>query len=141
MGFGSLFGAIGLATLKAEIRAAGRRFAIAAVSVVLLLIAICFAVAAFTVWLAGEIGTVPALLAVAGGFLLLALIVQGVARLTSGRRSYGRAPRPPPAPPRPPPLTDVPPPVGGTVPAGSELGVVATVAVLGFLLARQMLKR
>src|SRR5438874_1131265 len=132
MGFGSLFGAIGLATLKAEIRAAGRRLAIAAVSGVLLVIAICFAVAAFTMWLAGEIGTVAALLAVAGGFLVLALIVQAVARLAAGRPPR-RRPRAPP-PPRS-PLAGEPPPVDEPVPPGSELGVVATVAVVGFLLA------
>src|SRR5436309_1506728 len=98
MRFGALLGAIGLATLKAEIRAAGRRLAVAAISGIFLGTAICFAVAAFTVWLAGEIGTVAALLAVAAGFLLLALIVQGVARLAAGRRPHRRAPYPPPPP-------------------------------------------
>src|SRR5436309_3798013 len=98
MGFGSLFGAIGLATLKAEIKAAGRRIAIAAISGLLLVAAIFFAIAGFAVWLAGRIGTVPALLAIAAGFLVLALVVQGVAWVAAGRRPR-RPPRPEPAPP------------------------------------------
>src|SRR5690242_16061163 len=128
MGLGSLFGAIGLAALKAEIRAAGRRIAIAAVSGLLLVVAICFAVAAFAVWLAGEIGTVPALLVIAVAFLALALIVQAVARLAGG----GSRPRPQAAPPSPPPPRPAPvgepPSPGASVPPGSELGVVATVS-------------
>lgn len=138
MAFGSLLGAIGLAAIKAEIRAAGRRVAVAAISGLLLLAAVCFAVAAFAVWLAGEIGTVGALLVIAGGFLLLALIVQGVARLAAGRRRQ-RSPPAQPAPPSPPPVE--PPPADGTIPPGSEIGAVTIVAVLGFLLARQMLQR
>jgi hypothetical protein len=138
MGFSSLLGAIGLAALKAEIRAAGKRAAVAAVSGLLLLTAVCFAIAALAVWLAGEIGAIWALLVIAGGFLVLALIVQGVARLTAGRPRY----RPPPARPAPP----IPPPVepqqaNRTVPPGSEIGTVAIVALVGFLLARQMLRR
>src|SRR5262249_22109094 len=101
MGLGSLFGAIGLAALKAEIRAAGRRIAIAAISGLLLVIAICFAVAAFAVWLAGEIGTVAALLVIAIGFLGLALFVQGVAWLAAGRRRPRPRPTPPPHAPEP----------------------------------------
>src|SRR4051794_35643655 len=99
MRFGSLLGAIGLAALKAEIKAAGRRVAIAAISGFLILTAICFAIAAFTVWFADRIGTIGALLAVAGGFLLLALIVQGVTQLAAGRRPNRRPPPPPPPPP------------------------------------------
>src|SRR5690349_16607750 len=140
MGLGSLFGAIGLAALKAEIRAAGRRLAIAAVSGLLLVLAICFAVAGFGVWLAGEIGTVPALLLLAVGFLSLALLVQGIARLAAGRRR----PRPhavPPPPPPPPAAAEQSPSPDEPAPPGSELGVVATVSLLGFLLARQILRR
>ena len=140
MGFGSLFGAIGLATIKAEIRAAGRRIAIAAISGLLLVAAVCFAIAAFAVWLAGEIGTVAALLVIAAGFLALGLIVQGVARLAAGGSRRHRPPPPPPSPPPPPLVAGV---AGANerIPPGSELGVMATVAVLGFLLARQLLRR
>ena len=132
MKFGSALGAIGLAALKAEIRAAGRRIAIAAVSGVLLAVAVCFAIAAFTVWLAGKIGTVWALLVMAALFLVLMLIVQAVTRLATGRR---RRPPPPPGPvmAEPPPTEEMPP--------GSEIGTVAIVALLGFLLARQMAQR
>jgi len=138
MGLGSLLSAIGLAALKAEIRAAGRRIAVAAISGLLLVTAVCFAVAAFAVWLAGEIGTTWALLAIAGGFLVLALIVQGVARLAAGRRRH----RPPPARPVPPsPAPNEPQPADATIPPGSEISSVAIVALVGFLLARQMLQR
>lgn len=140
MGLGSLFGAIGLAALKAEIRTAGRRLAIAAVSGLLLVLAICFAVAGFAVWLAGEIGTVPALLLIAIGFLALALIVQGIARLAAGRRRTRVHVAPSPPPQQPAAAAQSPPP-DQPVPPGSELGVVATVSLLGFLLARQILRR
>ena len=138
MGLGSLLSAIGLAALKAEIRAAGQRIAVAAISGLLLLTAICFAIAALTVWLAGEIGAIWALLVIAGGFLVLALIVQGVARLTADRPRY-RPPPARPAPSSPPPVE--PQPANRTVPPGSEIGTVAIVALVGFLLARQMLRR
>src|SRR5579872_3343811 len=139
MKFGSALGAIGLAALKAEIRAAGRRIAIAAVSGILLTVAVCFAVAAFTVWLAGEIGTVWALVAMAGVFLVLMLIVQGVARLAVGRQRRSRPPPPPPVPPDT--MTAESQPTEEAVPPGSEIGTVAIVALLGFLLARQMGQR
>ncbi len=135
MGFGSLLSAIGVAALKSEIRAAGRRIAVAAISGLLLVTAVCFAVAASTVWLAGEIGTIGALLAIAAGLLVLMLIVQGVARLAAGRRRH----RPPP-----PPLGSTPKEpqaAAETVPPGSEIGAVAIVALVGYLLARQMLER
>ncbi len=138
MGFSSLLGAIGLAALKAEIRAAGKRAAVAAISGLLLLTAVCFAIAALAVWLAGEIGAIWALLVIAGGFLVLALIVQGVARLTADRPRY-RPPPARPAPSSPPPVE--PQPANRTVPPGSEIGTVAIVALVGFLLARQMLRR
>src|SRR5581483_6549214 len=133
MKLGSALGAIGLAALKAEIRAAGRRIAIAAMSLVLLAVAVAYAVAALTVWLAGKIGTVWALVAMAGLFLVLMLIVQGVARLATGRR------RPPPPPSQPAePATVAPPGAEEPVPPGSEIGAVAVVALIGFLLGRQM---
>ena len=132
MKLASALGAIGLAALKAEIRAAGRRIAIAAISGLLLSAAACFALAACTVWLAGVIGTIWALLVMAALFLVLLLIVQGVARLALGRRR------------RPPPLSPAAAGEGPTeeaVPPGSEIGAVAIVALVGFLLARQMLPR
>jgi hypothetical protein len=135
MGLGSLLSAIGLAALKAEIRAAGQRIAVAAISGLLLLTAVCLAIAGLAVWLAGEIGTVRALFAIAGGFLVLALIVQVVARLASGRRRY----RPPPVPPGPAPEEAQP--ADATIPPGSEIGAVAVVALVGYLLARKMLQR
>jgi len=139
MRFGSLFGAVWLAAIKAEIRAASRRIAIAAISGLLIATAVCFAIAAFAVWLAREIGTVPALVVIAGGFLVLGLIVQGVARIAAGGRPRRAAPA---APPPPPPLhVAEPTSASERIPPGSELGVVATVALMGFLLARQMLRR
>ena len=135
MKLASALGAIGLAALKAEIRAAGRRIAIAAISGLLLALAACFAIAACTVWLAGMIGTIWALLVMAALFLVLMLIVQGVARLALGRRR-----RPPPPPPLSPAAAGEAP-TEDAVPPGSEIGAVAIVALIGFLLARQMLQR
>src|SRR5258707_9063312 len=137
MGFGSLLGAIGLAALKSEIKAAGRRVAVAGVGGVLLLAAVCFAIAAFAVWLAGEIGTIGALLVIAGGFLALMLVVQGVSRLAGGRRRHRPAPSPPPTG----PAAAEPQTADEAVPPGSEIGAGAIVALVGFLLGRQMLQR
>ncbi len=101
--------------------------------------AVAFAVAAFAVWLAGKIGTVWALIAMAALFLGVMLIVQGVAWL-----AFGRPRRAPPSP--PPPVSPVAASAEasgeeGAVPPGSEIGAVAIVALIGFLLGRQMLQR
>ncbi len=143
MNLGALLSALGLAAVKAEARATARRIglqaAVAGVTGLLLLAAIGFALAALTVWLAGEVGTIWALLIVAGGLIVIAAIVQVVARIIGKRRPVRRpfvAP-PPPPPPDPFRTAQEPPPS----PMGVVVGAVATVAIVGFLLARQLTRR
>lgn len=141
---GSVLSAIGLAALKIEARAIAQRVArqaaLGVATGLLVLTALGLALAALTVWLAGLIGTIWALLAVAGGLLLIAAILQIVARAGSPRRR----PRPADAPPRRPAPRE---PEEESAqdpeqpPPGSALGSVAVVAVAGFLLARQMFRR
>lgn len=142
MNLGALLSVVGLAAVKAEAKATARRMgrqaAVAGVTALLLLAAIGLALAALTVWLAGEVGTIWALLIVAGGLVVIAAIVQIAVRLADGRRPSRRPFVAPPPPPMGDPLR------GAGVeepPAGSALGAVAAVAVVGFLLARQLLRK
>jgi hypothetical protein len=146
MNFAALLSAIGFAAIKNEAQAAARkmsrRFAFGIAVGILALTAVGFAVAAFTVWLAGELGVIEALLIVAGIMLVLAVIVQlvGSALDRRGRpaaRIIYRA-----APPPPPPMAPLA--EAGAeeaVPPGSELGAMAVVAVVGFVLARTLFRR
>lgn len=140
MNFTALLSAVGFAAIKGQAQAAaramGRRFAFAFATGLLAATAVGFGIAAFTVWLAGEIGTIWALLVVAGILLVLAVIVQLVGA------SLGRPRRRAPAYAPPPRLADVSPdPDADVPPAGSEAGAMAIVAVIGFLLARQLFRR
>lgn len=140
MAIGSLLSALGIAAVKAEAKATarrvGRRMALGGATLVLLILAFGFGLAAFTVWLAGQVGTIWALVIVAAGALVLAGAVQTVAALTDGSRRR----RPPP----PPPVFaaaageesgEAPP------PAGSVLGSLAVVGLVGFILAQKLFKR
>jgi Putative Actinobacterial Holin-X, holin superfamily III len=135
MNVGSLLAALGFAVVKAEAQRAARRLgrnvAVAALTGLLLATAVAVAIAAFAVWLAGEVGTIAALSMIAGGLVVLAGVVQGIARIASSPR---------PAPP-PPPIAERA--VGplGEPPPGSVLGSLAVVALVGFLLVRQILRR
>ena len=150
MNLTSLLSAMGLAAVKAEARAAaqkfGRQAAIAAATALLVLTAIGFGLAALTVWLAGEVGTIGALLIVAGGLLVIAVIVQVAVRMSDRRPVRYRAYTPPPS------FTSAPggPPPGGVSfsattseapPMGSVIGSAAVVAIVGFILARQLGKK
>jgi hypothetical protein len=133
MNVGSLLAALGFAVVKAEAQRAarrlGRRVAVAALTGLLLATAVGFAIAAFSVWLAGEVGTIAALSIIAGGLVVLAGVVQGIAWIASSRR---------PAP--PPPIAERAAGPHGKPPPGSELRSVAVVALVGFLLVRQIFR-
>lgn len=141
MNFTALLSAVGFAAIKSQAQAAartmGRRFAFAFATGLLAVAAVGFGIAAFTVWLAGEIGTIWALLVVAGILLVLAIIVQvvGASLDRTPRRAAAYAP--------PPRLADIPPPdrEADIPPPGSEVGAMAIVAVIGFLLGRQLFRR
>jgi hypothetical protein len=70
MNVGSLLAALGFAVVKAEAQGAarrlGRRVVVVALTGLLLATAVGFAIAAFAVWLAREVGTIAALSIVAG---------------------------------------------------------------------------
>jgi Ca2+/H+ antiporter len=153
MNFTSLLSAFGLAAVKAEARRAAQNFgkqaAIAGATVLLVLTAVGLALAALTVWLAGEVGTIWALLIVAGGLLVIAAILQLVVRMQSRKPASHRAawaPRPsftatndPGAP--PPGGVSFSATTGEAPPMGSVIGSAAIVAIVGFILARQLGKK
>jgi hypothetical protein len=153
MNLTSLLSAMGLAAVKAEARRAAQNFgkqaAIAGATALLVLTAAGLALAALTIWLAGEVGTIWALLIVAGGLLVIAAILQLVVRAQSRKPAgYRRAWTPPPSftatsdPGAPPPggvsfsAT-----TGEAPPTGSVLGSAAIVAIVGFILAREWGKK
>ena len=82
--------------LRAEARHVVRRTVVGAVILFLVSLAFAFGLAAFMVWLALEIGTVPALGFVALGFLVLAGVFTLLARATDPRRRVATPPRPRP---------------------------------------------
>ena len=140
IGIASLLRVAGLAALTGQAQAAAqraaRRAALGAATALLGLLAFGVALAAFTVWLSGKVGTIEALAIVAAAFLVLAVIAQGVAAGMRGRRSPQR-----------PAFTASVPPLGetfradGAPPAGSELGSMAVIALVGYVLAQQLRRK
>jgi len=144
MPIGRIITALGLAVLRAELRLivqrAAMRVATAAIAGLFLLVAAGFLVAALTVWLAAELGTIYALLIVAAIFVVVAGIVFLLGRM-QGRRRPAYQPRPAAAPVAEPKAPAGAAPSADEPPLGSELGSMAVVALAGFMLARQMLRR
>lgn len=128
---GSLLSAIGFAAVKAEARRVRRRILVGAVTGALVVLAAGFALAAFAVWLAGELGTVQALALIAIGLLVIAGLVQAAVWIASSRRPVRLVA----------PSRVAEPQREGEPPAGSGLGAIGVVAVVGFLLARQLFRR
>ena len=131
--------------LRTEARYLARQTMLVAATVVLLLLAFGFGLAAFTVWLAGQIGTVPALAFMALGFLVAAGLVFLIAKATDPRRRRAPASRPitdtvksafapPPAPPSAGPGDSA---VPTQSRVGSTTGAMLVVGLVGYLLARQ----
>ena len=121
---------------KAGVRRAVRQAAVGAATVLFLLLAFSFGLAAFTVWLAREIGTVPALGFIGLGFLIVAVLVVAIATTTDKRRR--RTPEQPIAAAVKQEFVSAesePPPTGATV------GAMGIVALIGYLFARQLFRR
>jgi len=131
-----LISAIGLAALKSEISAmaerAGRRAILYVLIVVLWLTALGFAVATFTIWLSGQLGAIAACGIIAAALAVLGLALQLGLTLSARRRSR----------PQPPSidmlLAELGKSAGGAATDAGPLGPLALVAVLGWLLGRQM---
>jgi predicted RND superfamily exporter protein len=138
MNVGSLFAESGFATVKAEAQRRAsrhvRQVKPASLTGLLLVMAVGFAVAAFTVSLAGEVGTFWSLAILAAVLLVLAGMVQTIARIPSSRR---RTWRPTPRS----PITEAFVRLDREPSPGSALVLVAVVAVVGFLLVRQIFHR
>lgn len=137
MNLGPLLTAVGLAAVKGEVtataRKALRRLAAAITSGLLFVIAAGFGLAALTDWLAGRLGTTEALAIVATGLVLLAFIIKSLSSLVNRRRSSPRDQRPP--------VADLAEALQAAGRPGSEMLALAIVAVVGFLLARQLDRR
>ncbi len=127
-----LIATVGLAALEGELtayaRRTRRRVILTAVAILFWLIAVAFAIAALTVWLATAIGALWACAIVAGVSALIALVLQVIAA------SLKRRPRPSATLSRL--LEEV-----GKDGDGTAFGLIAIVAVAGYLLGRNFLRR
>lgn len=108
-----------------------RQAAFAVVVMTFVFLAFCFALGAFTVWLAREIGTVQALGLIALGFLVLAAIVYGISRMggdkpRSTRRTFA---------------VEVEEDTDKEHTPGSTVASLAVVVLVGFTLAQQLFRR
>ena len=111
--------------VKERLRRAGRRAGLMAVVVVLWLAALGFAVAAFMTWLSEKLGPIEACGIVAAALAVVAIIVQITLRLSRGRPSHVKARAP---------LADLG--LGEELSSASPIGMVAVIALLGYLLGR-----
>lgn len=128
-----LASSIGLAVVKGELSAlvqrAARRGALYLAVLLLWLLAFGFALAAFTVWLATVIGPIWACAAVAAFFAVIGLVVQVSLALTSRRQAQTASPFAGLSG-----ISDA----ASAATASNPLGSLALVAVIGWLLGRQM---
>jgi hypothetical protein len=119
-----LISTIGLAALREQFHRAVQRAVLTAVTVVLWLVVLGFALAAFTVWLAGVVGVIWALLIVAAVFALIAIVIHIVIALTARRREPVTAP-----------LAGLA--TAGAMPEIGAAGAIVGAIVIAFLLVRQ----
>lgn len=132
---GSLISSLGFAALKGEVSAvaerAGKRAGLYVLAGVLWLTALGFLVAALTIWLASRFGGIAACAILAAALAALGLIVQVVLMMGARRKPT----------PRPEINLNVPG-LGATASgATSDIGALAVVAVVGWLIGRQMSKK
>jgi hypothetical protein len=122
---------------KAGMRRAARQAAVGAATGLFLLLAFSFGLAAFTVWLAREIGVVPALGFIGLGFLIVSALIVAIATASDKRRRRAPPPQPIAAAVRQEFVSAEaePPPTGATV------GAMGVVALIGYLFARQIFRR
>ena len=125
-----LISTAGAGLLKGEVterlRRARRRAGIMVFVVVLWLAALGFAVAAFMTWLSEKLGPIEACGIVAATLAVVAIIVQITLRLSRGRPSREKVRSP---------LADLG--LGEELASASPVGMVAVIALLGYLLGRQ----
>lgn len=131
---GRLISTIGLSALKNQVTSAaertGRRAGLYALAAALWLTAFGFSLAAVAVWLTKLWGPIAAYAVVAGGLAVIALIVHLILALSARRRppqsDFGAA------------LSGFAAPAGAPAGPGADIGALAVVAVVGWLLGRRM---
>lgn len=132
---GSLISTLGFAALKGEATAmaerAGKRAALYVVVGILWLAALGFLVAAITIWLSDWIGGLAACAVIAAVLAAGGLIVQIALMMTARRRRRSQV--------------NVSMPgfsaTGTATGGGADVGTLAVIAVMGWLLGRQMTKK
>ncbi len=124
------------ARAKAQARQIARQAALGAATLLFLLLAFSFGLAAFAVWLAHEIGTVPALGFIGLGFLVIAGIIVAIAASSDKKKKSTQPPPIAPAVKQEFVETKTEPP-----PAGSTVGAMGVVGLIAFLFARQLFRR
>jgi hypothetical protein len=132
---GHLISALGLAALKGEATAAAQRAArrtAAWVAIgILWVAAVGFLIAALTIWLAGWLGGIAACVIIAAAFVVIGLIVQIAMAMTSRRRQRTEFNLSAPG------LSAS----GSASGPATDIGALAVIAVVGWLLGRQMTKK
>ncbi|MCB1500618.1 MAG: phage holin family protein [Bauldia sp.] len=122
---------------KAEARKVARQLAVGAATLLFLLLAFSFGLAAFAVWLAHLIGVVPALGFIGLGFLVIALLVVGIGAIADKRQNR----KPPPPPIVSAVREEFAAAEAADAAAGSTIGAMGMVAMLAYLFARQLSRK
>ena len=133
---GRLISTIGLTALKNDVTAAaeraGRRAGLFAVAGLLWLTAFGFLLTALAVWLTRLWGPIAAYAAVGGGLAVAALVVHLILTISARRKPQPAFPAFNAG------LSGLAPPPGVAAAPGGDIGALAVVAVLGWLLGRRM---
>lgn len=122
---------------RAGVRRAMRQAAVGAATGLFLVLAFSFGLAAFTVWLAREIGAVPALGFIGLGFLIVSALIVAISTATDKRRRRA----PPPQPIAEAVKQEFVSAEAEPAPTGATVGAMGVVALIGYLFARQIFRR
>lgn len=134
---GSLGVDLAKARARAGMRRAARQAAVGAATLLFLVLAFSFGLAAFTVWLAREIGVVPALGFIGLGFLVISALIVAIATANDKRRRQAPLPQPIAAAVKQEFVSAE----AEPAPAGSTVGAMGVVALIAYLFARQLFRR
>lgn len=131
----SLITTVGFAAVSGQIagavRRASRRAGLAAAAMVMWLIAFAFGIAAFTVWLSDKVGVIWALAIVAGIFAIVGVCLSVALALTANRQKQS-------------PFQQqlaglaAPAAAAGAAGSGTTFGSLAFIAIVGWILGRQV---
>jgi apolipoprotein N-acyltransferase len=121
---------------RAQARHVMRQAAVGAATLLFLILAFSFGLAAFTVWLSRMIGAIPALGFIGFAFLVIAALIVAIAAMTDKQRRRTR----------PEPIAEAvkhefASAATEPVPPGSTVAAMGVVALIGYLFARQLYRR